>query len=501
MEITALFLYNNDIGENMKKRILIAIILTLLTIIFLPTALILMQLRGQVISILVSLVVLVIIGVYVFGGVPKMIIYIIYGAVTSFFLFLLPEPYHVPIVFIGTLLFILHPLSSFENYLSEKMLPEDVLPIRISIHGSYWPFYAYFKEMKNFYHLPQARKLYTKKSYLQLRQLTTILLTFVGIFLYIHAISLIANSLDDFTWRNFFIFYAVIIMFILSYYTFKKGFTSTFRTLGISLFPPMIYLILISDFPDVIKYSFATSVLVLGLVISIIELTKYYQRVAYDDYHYYDVDQQLEVFANALFEPIVYNESFTKCAHYQIKVKLETFQKQFHDILVYANFFRFIITAYAYGKEMVHLHADFHEKNEKRAEKFKVYLESKFKIGITMDLIDDPNKSSYEEKFFHRPNYIIARAQNLANLLKELEIKTKIIISIIAYFELEEELEEFQSDFQMVRLDDLSEDNYITVRIDVPSINVDYMIESKIREVLLSLMVHHGQFVRISVYY
>jgi hypothetical protein len=485
----------------MKKRILIALILSLLTILFLPTALVVMDLRGQVISILSSIVVFVIIGVYVFGGVPKMIVYVIYGAITSLFLFVFEEPYHLPIVFIGTLLFVLHPLSTFEDYLASKMLPEDVLPIRISIHGSYWPFYAYFKEMKNFYHLPQARKLYTKKTYLHLRQFTTIMLLFAGIFLYIHGISFIANSLDDFSWFRFFIFYAVIIVFILAFYTIKKGFTSTFRTLVISLFPPMIYLILVSTFPDVIKYSFAGSVLVLGIVISIVELTKYYQRVAYDSYHYYDVDQQLEVFANALFEPLVYNESFTKCGHFQIKVKLETFQKHFHDILVYANFFRFIITAYAFGKECVHVYADFHEKNEKRAEKFKVYLEAKFKMAVPMDLIDDPNKSQYEKKFFHRPNYIIARAQNLANLLKELEIRTKIIISIIAYFELEEEFEDFQSDFSAVRLDDLSEEAYITARIDVPSVNVDYMIESKIREVLLSLMVHHGQFVRISVYY
>lgn len=485
----------------MKKRIVIALILLILTIIFLPTALILMELRGQVISILSSIVAFVIIGVYVFGGVPKMIIYIIYGALTSFFLFAFDEPYHLPIVFIGTLLFILHPLSAFENYLAEKMLPEDVLPIRISIHGSYWPFYAYFKEMKNFYHLPQARKLYTKKTYLHLRQFTTLMLMFAGIFLYIRGISFIANSLDDFSWENFFIFYAVIIVFILAFYTFKKGFTSTFRTLGISLFPPMIYLILASSFPNVIKYTFASSVLVLGLIVSIIELVKYYQRVAYDVYHYYDVDQQLDVYANALFEPLVYNETFTKCGHYQIKVSLETFQKHFHDILVYSNFFRFIITAYAYGKQCIHLYADFHEKNQVRAEKFKVYLEAKFKMAVPMDLIDDPNKAQYEKKFFHRPNYIIARAQNLANLLKELEIKTKIIISIIAYFELEEELEDFQNDFPAIKLDDLSEEAYITARIDVPSINVDYMIESKIREVLLSLMVHHGQFVRISVYY
>lgn len=485
----------------MKRRLAIALILSILSILLLPTALIWLDLRGQVITILMMMVSFVIIGVYVFGGIPKMIVYLIYGSLTTLFLFLFSEPYHLAIIFIGTLLFVLHPLSSFENYMNQKMNPEDVLPIRISIHGSYWPFYAYQKEMKNFYHLPQARKLYTKKSYYHLRQITTLSLFFLGIFLFIHGINYIANSIENFSWINFFIFYGVIIIFILAFYSFKKGFTSTFRALVIALFPVIIYLFLTSSFPGPIKYSFAGSMFVLGIVVSVIEMVKYYQRVAYDAYKYQDVDLQWEVYANALFEPLIYNETFTKCGYYQIKVKPDTFQKQFHDILVYANYFRFIITAYAYSKEMVHLYVHFHEKNEKRAERFKTYLESKFTMQIPLELTDDPNKSNYEKLFFHRPGYIIARAQNLANLLKELEIKTKIIISIIAYFELEEELEAFNQDYKTVMLDDLSEDQYLTVRIDVPSLNVDYVIESKIREVLLSLMINHGQFVRISVYY
>jgi len=82
-----------------------------------------------------------------------------------------------------------------------------------------------------------------------------------------------------------------------------------------------------------------------------------------------------------------------------------------------------------------------------------------------------------------------------------LEIKTKIIISFIVYFELEDELEEFSKEYTITELDDLSDEAYLTVRIDLPCINVDYIIESKIRELLLSLLIHHGKFVRVSVYY
>ncbi len=52
-----------------------------------------------------------------------------------------------------------------------------------------------------------------------------------------------------------------------------------------------------------------------------------------------------------------------------------------------------------------------------------------------MNQFDDPNKHQYEQNFFHRPDYIVARGLALANLLKELEIKTRIIESMIVYFE------------------------------------------------------------------
>ncbi len=488
-------------GYIMKRRIAIAGSLTILIFVLMPLALILLNLRGQGIFMISAIVTLVLVGVYLFGGVPKLVVAIIYGLVTFMFLFFLDEAYHLPFLIVGTLIFVLNPLSSFETYLTSKMKDEDVLPIRFSLRGSYWPFFNYQKEMKNFYHLPQARKLYTKKWYLHTRQVTTVALITIGIFLFLLGISNIANTLDDFSWFNFFVFYNVIIIFVLAFMLFKKGFTSTFRTFVISLFLPVIYLIFRSEFPDPLKYTLAASMFFIGLVVSTVELIKFYQRVAFDSYHYYDPDLQMEVFANALFEPLVYNETFILSGHYQIKIKSEAFQKVLHDILVYANLFKIIITAYTFGKDTVHVYADFHQHDHKRAEKFKTYLEAKFKMGIKAELYEDPNKEVYEQMFFHRPEYIIARAQSLAGLLKELEIKTKIIISLIVYFELEEELEEFSKDFPVSRLEDLSEEDYLTVRVDLPSINVDYMIEAKIREVLLGLLMHHGKFVRISVYY
>lgn len=485
----------------MKRRIIIVISICIVAILLLPFALAFLELKGQGIFLLSVLIVLGFTGVYVFGGLAKLLVYLIYGITAGVFLYILPKDYQFPLVTIATLLFVLNPLANFESFLEKKLSHEEITPIMIYPYGSFGPFYAYRKEMKNFYHLPQARKLYTKRWYLKSRQLVTILLFGAGIFMFINNLSSIANDINDFSWSNFFVFYNVLVIFVLALMLYRKGFGSTFRVLVVLLFPIFIYLLIVSSVSPVIRYTLIGLVGFIGLVVLILEIIKYYQRVGYDSYEYRDIDQDLTVFANALFEPLVYNETFTKVASYKIKVTPQTFMKHFHDILVYANLHNFIITAYAYAKEDVYIHADFHYKKEKRAHLFKTFLESKFKLAIHMTLDDDPDKLIYEKKFFHRPQYIIARALNLANLLKELEIYTKIILSFIAFFENKEDLKNFEKEYPVVILDNLSDDNYLTVKIDIQLLNIDYLIEEKIHALLLSLLSYNGQYVRISVFY
>ncbi len=485
----------------MKSRLIISLTLSIIIFILMPFALSFFELRGQGIFMISAIISLVYIGVYVFGGVPKLIIYGIYGVTISTILALTPYDYQLPIVIIGTLFFILNPLAVFEKFLESKMKDENVLPISISFRGSYWPFFEYRKEMKNFYHLPQQKKLFTKKWYLHTRQITMILLYTLGVFLFIHEINYIANRIEAFNWYNFFTLYVVIIVFLLAYFIHLKGFTSTFRTFGIALFPPIVYMILISDFHDALRYSLAGSFVIFGIIISIVELIKLHQRVAYDSYQYYDVDQQMEVHANALFEPLVYNETFTQFGEYRLKITKKQFDAHFHDLLVYANFFHFIITAYTIEHDYIHVYAEFNQKASKRADRFKTYMESKYKTSVHLDLKEDQEKTLYEEKFFHKPEYIIARAHRLAELLKELSIDANIIISVIAYFQNESDIELISSEYKVTRLSSFKYENYLTVRIDVNTINNEYLIETKIRDILLSLMIYHGKYVRISVYY
>ncbi|MFU8792931.1 MAG: hypothetical protein ACNA7K_02810 [Acholeplasmataceae bacterium] len=484
----------------MKKRLAIAVSLAVFIIISLPVALVISSIRSQGIFIVLAILGLVYVAVYVFGGLAKLIVYFIYGAFTALFLTLLPDVYQLPFVFIGTLLFVLNPLANFESFLEKKLNDDDVLPIRLSIRGSYWPYFAYRREMKTYYHLPQQRKLITKRWYLYLRQITTILLLFAGIFIFILEISNIAIALDTLEPTLFLSFYTVFVLFLLTLLMYKKGFTSSFRALMIATFPTLIFVVFLTDLSFFTQSIIAGTIFLAGIVTTAVELKKYYYRVLYQSYNYYDVDFQKDVYANHLFETLVYNDSYIQTGTYKFKVSRDVFNKHLTAILVYLNYFKIIMVAYAFKKDTVEMVCHFHKKQKKRPDKLKTYLESTFKTTVDMYLFLDPFKKEYEESFFHRPDYIVSRALYLAHLAKELEIKSRVIVQMIAYFKSEADLSQFMKEHPVKRLPRYDEDDSITVKIEMPLINSDFIIESKIRELLLSLMTARGKFVRINVY-
>ncbi len=485
----------------MKRRILISTIIFIIILITTPFAMTFLEIEGRGIFTIVAIVTLVYVGIYIFGGLPELIVYGIYGIITGSLLGFLGNNYQVPIIVISTLLFLLNPLSQFQSWLRKQMDEGDTEPIQISIRGNRWPFFAYRKEMKNYYHLPQSRKLFINKSYKYLRQLSMLALIAAGIYLFIHEINHIANTLENFSWTNFLTFYVIVIIFLLAYFIHTKGFTSTFRTFAISLIPPILYIVSITNFDFFIKLFVNLGFLVFALVISGIELYRLHQRVIYDALYYYDVDLQKDVYANALFEPLVYNETYTLCTEYKIKINKRDFDKEFHRILVYANFFHFIIVAYTYGNEELTIYAHFYYKSQKRVEQFKTYLETVFQRSVELTAFSDFNKTSYEQKFFHKDAYIIARAQHLAQLLKDLHINSKIVISLVVYFENKHDFDMFNQVHPSVQLNDIAVEDYVSAKVDIVSINNSYIIESNLREVLLNLMVYHGKFVRLNVFY
>jgi len=72
---------------------------------------------------------------------------------------------------------------------------------------------------------------------------------------------------------------------------------------------------------------------------------------------------------------------------------------------------------------------------------------------------------------------------------------------MVVYFENKDDLTGFSAEHPTTPLEEISSAESYAVRVDVPSANIDYMIEAKVQDVLLTMMTYKGRFVRISVYY
>lgn len=485
----------------MKRRVNIFLVSLITIIILLPSSFIFKEPKDRTFFAGIVLTVLVYVLIYSFGGLAKLIIYSIYGIICAMLLIVLPQ-YQIAITLLASLLFVLNPLAEFENYLSKRISDEEIVPINVDLYGSRAPYMAYRKEMKNYYHLPQTRKLYTKKPYYKLRQVIILILTAIGVFVLINQLGEMAITFENFKLSSFFSsLYGLFVIVTSILVLYKKGFTSLFRILVILIYPPIIYVFLIYIPVDSTKYILSGVALILGIATGVYEFIKLRARVIFEHYHYYDQDKQREVFANALFEPFVYNENYQISVVYQIAIALPQFQKKLQQVLIYANAKKFFITAYTYDKKFIKLYCEFHNEDELKVHKFLDFLEAQFNDQIQMVIREDKYKTLYEKNFFHQPNYIIARALYLADILDELEIRSKVIISFVVYFNTNEDLHAFSLKYNYKYLRKISYDGHMTVQVDLQVPNTSYIIETKIQEFLLDLLIYNGHYVRINLYY
>lgn len=485
----------------MSRRLLLAMIFTASIIVGLIIASSFLQSSEQTIYALVSVLFLLYVALYVFGGLAKLIVFFIYGVLIAVTLALIPDKFSLITMFIGTLVFVLNPLAEFETYLADTLSDAEIEPIRIKVIGKYEPFYEYRKEMKEHFHLPQMRKLFTKSWYQKVRTLTVLLLFGTDIFILLFVANDIAYF-KEISANNILGIYFLTIIFIMMILLHKKGFTTMMRVVRLSIFVPIIFILAYStDIGVGMKWIFISLILVAGIALSIAELVMYYMRVTYSAYKYYDKENSEMVYANALFEPLVYNEHTTQIGHYGLEVSLDTFQAHFNDLLIYANYHRFIITAYTHNKQYAYIFAEFNSSQTKRLVKFKNYLESTYKTHVGLREYDDKGRKFYEKRFFHNPEYIVARALNLAHLLNELEIRGEVIISLIFYFDDEKKMSSYQRTYASRRLTELDQEGVYTLQTNVRCRNLDYLIETAVRDILLEAMRNNGTYVRIMLYY
>ncbi|MGB0203342.1 MAG: hypothetical protein ACPGJL_04020 [Acholeplasmataceae bacterium] len=483
----------------MKLRLSLSVIILILVMILYPSLLILLEPYGQGIVTVILICILAMLSFFVFSGVQKLLVYTIYIGITLLFLFLFPADYQVLIGLIASLIMIIHPLSKFEFYLSKKMSPSLKSPIRIHLSGSYWPYFEYRKAMKAYYHLPQSKKLHKNKWYLLSRQLTTLGLLFAGIFLIINETSNIVNALNAFSFIRFFNLYIVFLLILMSYYAYKKGFTTVIRALMIGILPMIIYILLTASFDAYLRLPMLLMVSTVFAFIFVFEYQRYYDRVTIDVFDYHDEENNRIVYANSLFEPIIYNDTYILSSHYLIKISLTTFHKHLHEILKYMNKHHLILTAYAYGEQMFHLYADFHFKDREKVDLFKTFLESLFTIGIPFELQEDKHKLLYEKKFYHQPAYIIARARHLARQLEDVSNEKIIIVSVLMYFENKNMFSNVKKSYTFTYIESMSMDAYHTIKIDVPVPNNGFVVETTVKDILSVMSLNKGHFIRILI--
>jgi len=485
----------------MKRRLLISGILIILVLISFGLVIPLMKSDDVIIYSVFAAIIIVLILVYLFSGLAKLTVMTIYSALLAISLIFLRD-YAQALIAIGTLSFIINPLANLETFIEKKLNDEDTAPLRISIRGKYWPFYAYRQAMKNYVRMPQTKKLFTKTWYLRLRQLITILLLFVGIYLFINELKNIYFDLINYNLPQIFVFYAVMALFILTFILYKNGFTAMFRASIILLFAPIIYAVWFTDLSNVSKVIFSAIITGIGIADLIYEKYISLNRVAYSAYEYYDPNEQRYVYANEFYEPLVYNETYNLVGIYKLDVKLNAFQNHLHEILFYANRKHFMITAYTFNGKEINIYTEFFHKHANKAKQFSSFLEGTFNKTVVDQIIFDKNKQIYEEKFFHRTEYIVARAIKLAHFLEGLEIHNQeIIISIIFSFNSLHDIEELSKIYFINRMEEFDTDSYYAARVNVKVPNNSFSIENKVREILMNALINRGTYVRILVFY
>lgn len=484
---------------TMKKRL---IVLILAIIIFLTTIFFGLLIRQEVyrrILLAISLITITYFSIYIFFGTGKLVTSLIYGMLLALCLSFLSQ-YDIELIFITTFILFLNPLHKFEDFIDER-LEEDKSVVEY-LRGTYISYYKYRKDLKEHYHLPQVRKTFTKPRYLMARRALTIIMAMVAIFLLLREVNNLINLIKNFRIELFFASsYSIIILLSLTVLLYRKGFQSMTNFLTVSVFPPFAYSAYLAINPQILGLIIGLVIMAVGIAVGLMQYFAFRSRIIYEYYHYFDQEQLVSVYANALFEPYVYDENFRLTTIYTINIDEITFNKNFHNIVVYADWHKFFITAYTIAKGKVVIYTDFHYKDEKKIVKFKHFLEEIFETNINTKMIEDSTKSLYEEIFFHNNDYIIARTLYLANILKQLEIKSSVIVSLTAYFESLDDIETMSLKYLTTRLPNFDIEGIYTVKFDLRIVNTDYIIENKMRELLLDLLINRGSYVRVRVFY
>lgn len=442
---------------------------------------------------LLGLVIYIYAIIYFLFGLPRLITYLIYAVfIVPILIFI--QRYQLLIISIFTIIIVLNPLSFLEAYLDKTLSKGQVEMYGFIPKGKYETFFKYHQSMKEHFHLPQMEKLYKKPQYQFFRTFFVIALFALLVFLLIFSANDIIGG--GLTIMNLLTIYLSAVLTIGIMILYKRGFTSMFRIFKILSFPPVIMTIAYyfrSLLALQIVLLIITSLAMIGIFIN--EFISYLSRVVYEAYEYLDLNKNEKVFANALYEPFIYEEIDKHTHLIKFKINEKEFNKEFKRLLAYTNIHKVIITAYLFKDDEVNIYTESY--NIKSIEKIEKRIISTYQKEITVEQITDENY--YEKKFLHNHDYIVTRAKSLAYLLKTLDIKDNIIISTAIHFKDEAHAKTIIDKYS-VRIND-NKNSYVLLEVYLKVPNDDFIIESTVRDLLLDMLISGGTFVRIMVYY
>ncbi|NLG31877.1 MAG: hypothetical protein GX546_04855 [Acholeplasmataceae bacterium] len=432
---------------------------------------------------------------YFVGGLSKLFVYLIYG-IGLFLLMYFFHEYRFGFIVIGTFVFLLNPLSYFENKIAKSLDSPDPIEFQMLVKRSYYPIFDYRAKMKEFYHLPQARKYYKKKRYYSLVNIVTFILAGIGIFLTLMELNVMVEDLQQLRLGSILVFYIVVSIFISALIIYKKGFKSLRNIVKPMIFLPMPLLAFMTNMPLHWKIIIASVSGLVGLLLVMYEIYLYFRRATYHSSSYLDTNTNYYVYANLLYEPYMYNEYFTTVGKYELNLDIESFHQRFNDVLAYANFRLFFITAYIDTGKSVIIYTQFHKNHLRAPEVFSNFLEKTYGTNVLTTIKQDPTHEIFESRFFKTDDYIVARAISFGKIIKSLEINQPLIIRMYFYFTSAQGLREFLKSYPIEVLS--LKENVITIKTQFEIANVDYLIDLKVREILLNVLINDGHYIRIT---
>lgn len=499
---------------NLKVRMWFTIIQALLASI--ATVLLILYVPKIDISIYIYSYIIFLIYLFNFfwGGVSKLVVNGIYATLIILFNMAYPR-FFLGIAIAGAFLIIFNPLKPLQNLIARSLKSEVHISLSSLALRQNKVFWEYRKVMKQHFHLDSYAKLFQNRVYAFLRRAVPTLLYICGAFLAIYSLNEDKHRQNfEFMKKAFgvnnyaftiFMIVSIVCIFIFGYIIYLKSFKSGVRFLTILVIPFITFVIhllknIIFKNQTTLYLVVHSGFIIASLVIVIIQIVLYFKRVTYKYYHYFDNDKQEEVFANALYEPFVFDNGYSRVGVFNIAISKYAFQEKFQKVISFANQKYFIITSYVFRDNYVTIYTVFKNSDTAHPRQFLKFLSKIYCCNfITINTFLDEEKLFYPKLFYNNENYIVARTITEAKELLKLGFYKPIILSFFFDFPSENDIINYSQKQPTNTYRTTNNKKLVETRTTVE--NDETMLEITSRKILLDALMHNAKYLKVSIRY